>query len=72
MTAGQNAPVSFHCPRCGGLMSKPAGSSFYWHATNNHPPCSITSIVELPRNISTDDSSAEKSGEPLEAERANS
>lgn len=21
MTTGQNAPVSFHCPRCGGLMS---------------------------------------------------
>jgi hypothetical protein len=70
MTTGQNAPVSFHCPRCGGLMSKPAGSSFYWHATNNHPPCSITSIVELPRNVSTDDASAVISGEQLKSERA--
>jgi hypothetical protein len=27
-------------------MSKPAGSSFYWHATNNHPlPYVLVSLV---------------------------
>jgi len=72
MTTGQNAPVSFHCPRCGGLMSKPAGSSFYWHATNNHPPCSITSIVEIPKHVSTDEASEGISGAQLKSEKADS
>jgi hypothetical protein len=27
-------------------MHKPAGSSFYWHAENNHPPCNITNIAD--------------------------
>jgi hypothetical protein len=27
-------------------MYKPAGSSFYWHAENNHPPCNITNIAD--------------------------
>lgn len=36
------------CPRCGGLMTKPAGSPFYWHADNNHPRCDITNIVDPP------------------------
>ncbi|WP_220206409.1 hypothetical protein [Reticulibacter mediterranei] len=65
MTMGQNAPVSFPCPRCGGPMYKPAGSSFYWHATTNHPPCSITSVVEFPEHFSVDVSPVEDSSEPL-------
>jgi len=27
-------------------MHKPAGSSFYWHAENNHPRCNITNIAD--------------------------
>jgi len=27
-------------------MLKPAGSSFYWHAENNHPACNITNIAD--------------------------
>lgn len=46
MTTDQTVPV--FCPRCGGLMYKPAGSLFYWHATNDHLPCSITNIAEIP------------------------
>jgi len=48
MTQGQgqveeHAPR--YCPRCGGLMQKPLGSTLYWHADNNHPRCDITNIV---------------------------
>jgi hypothetical protein len=32
-------------------MVKPAGSSFYWHADNNHPRCDITNIVDPPMAI---------------------
>jgi hypothetical protein len=46
MTTHRDAPASFYCPRCGGLMYKPQGSVFYWHADNNHPPCEITNIAE--------------------------
>ena len=67
MIMGQNAPVSFPCPRCGGLMSKPAGSTFYWHTTTNHPPCSITSIVEFPEHFSVDVPPVEDSSEPLQS-----
>lgn len=49
MTTGQEGPAPFNCPRCGGPMYKPAGSSFYWHATSNHPPCSITNVAGLPK-----------------------
>ncbi len=45
MTQSQGAPTLLHCPRCGGLMRKPAGSNLYWHADNNHPRCDITNIV---------------------------
>jgi hypothetical protein len=34
------------CPRCGGIMYKPAGSNLYWHADSNHPPCTITNLVD--------------------------
>ena len=46
MTQGQEKPVLLHCPRCGGLMRKPSGSTLYWHADSNHPRCDITNIVE--------------------------
>jgi hypothetical protein len=45
MTVIQAQSSSLYCPRCGSLMYKPAGSSFYWHAENNHPPCTITNIA---------------------------
>jgi hypothetical protein len=47
MITGQDRPAPFFCPRCGGPMYKPAGSSFYWHATNNHPRCTITNIADV-------------------------
>ena len=49
MTQGQSNISNIEtprCPRCGGLMRKPPGSSLYWHADNNHPRCDITNIVE--------------------------
>ena len=46
MTQGQSNIETRRCPRCGGLMRKPPGSSLYWHADNNHPRCDITNIVE--------------------------
>ncbi|MEO7021693.1 MAG: hypothetical protein ABI234_16185 [Ktedonobacteraceae bacterium] len=46
MTQGQGKPAPLHCPRCGGLMHKSAGSTLYWHADSNHPRCDITNIVE--------------------------
>jgi hypothetical protein len=32
-------------------MRKPAGSTLYWHADNNHPRCDITNIVETALEI---------------------
>lgn len=46
MTEGKGEPVQLRCPRCGGAMRKPAGSTLYWHADTNHPRCDITNIVE--------------------------
>ncbi len=46
MTQGQEENELRHCPRCGGLMQKPAGSLLYWHVDNNHPRCDITNIVD--------------------------
>jgi len=46
MTEGKGEPVQLYCPRCSGLMYKPAGSTLYWHTDNNHPRCDITNIVE--------------------------
>jgi len=53
MTIGQAQSTPFNCPRCGSPMYKPAGSTFYWHAENNHPPCNITNIAEAdgPENV---------------------
>ncbi len=55
MTQGQSKIESPHCPRCGGLMQKPPGSSLYWHADNNHPRCDITNIVEASLAIHSSD-----------------
>jgi hypothetical protein len=49
---GQAQPEPFYCPRCGGLMQKLTGSSFYWHAENNHPPCLITNLAD-PKAVET-------------------
>ena len=46
MTQGHEEAVTRLCPRCGGLMKKPVGSPFFWHADNQHPRCDITSIVD--------------------------
>jgi ssDNA-binding Zn-finger/Zn-ribbon topoisomerase 1 len=46
MTQSQGETAPRYCPRCGGLMRKPAGSKLYWHVDNNHPRCDITNIVE--------------------------
>lgn len=46
MIESQEKPAQLHCPRCGGPMRKPAGSTLYWHVDNNHPRCDITNIVE--------------------------
>lgn len=54
MTEGQGESIQLHCPRCGGLMRKPAGSTLYWHADNNHPRCDITNIVETVLEIRPD------------------
>jgi hypothetical protein len=48
MIQAHEEPVPRHCPRCGGLMLKPAGSSLYWHADNNHPRCDITNLIDAP------------------------
>lgn len=55
MPHNKGLPEPRHCPRCGGLMHKPAGSSFYWHADNNHPRCDITNIVDTPMIVQTSD-----------------
>ncbi len=46
MTQGQGNSVPLYCPLCGGLMSKPAGSTLHWHAAFSHPHCHITTISE--------------------------
>lgn len=47
MIMDQSGSTPFYCPRCGGRMYKPAGSSFYWHADNNHPRCDITNVADV-------------------------
>jgi hypothetical protein len=46
MAESKPGAAPLRCPRCGGLMRKPAGSTLYWHADNDHPRCDITNIVE--------------------------
>jgi hypothetical protein len=44
-------------------MVKPAGSTLFWHADNNHPRCDITNIVDTPEVTLT---SADSAVEPPE------
>ncbi len=57
MTQGQRNIEKPRCPRCGGLMQKPPGSTLYWHADNNHPRCDITNIVEASFTMQSNDES---------------
>ncbi len=61
MTQGQSEIESRRCPRCGGLMQKPPGSSLYWHADNNHPRCDITNIVDTSLAVQSNDESPNES-----------
>jgi ssDNA-binding Zn-finger/Zn-ribbon topoisomerase 1 len=61
MTMGLETETPRRCPRCGGRLYKPLGSSFYWHADSNHPPCDITNIAESSFKTQTaEDAPAEK------------
>lgn len=56
MTQGHEEADTRRCPRCGGLMKKPANSLFFWHAENNHSRCDITNIVDTaPLAVQTKD-----------------
>jgi hypothetical protein len=44
-------------------MAKPAGSTLFWHADNNHPRCDITNIVDMPESPLT---GADSTTEPPE------
>jgi len=57
MTQGQGKIEPRRCPRCGGLMQKPAGSMLYWHADNKHPRCDITNIVDTSLAVQSSDES---------------
>ena len=61
MIQGQSEIESRRCPRCGGLMQKPPGSSLYWHADNNHPRCDITNIVDNSLAVQSNDESPNES-----------
>jgi hypothetical protein len=63
MSQDLGGAVPRRCPRCGGLMAKPAGSQLYWHADNNHPRCDITNTVDPPLAISTSDEPSLPPGE---------
>jgi ssDNA-binding Zn-finger/Zn-ribbon topoisomerase 1 len=65
MTQAKETPASRRCPRCGGLMHKPPGSSLYWHADNNHPRCDITNIVDTSMVVQASDEPLDQSGPPL-------
>jgi hypothetical protein len=60
MTQGHGEIEPRHCPRCGGLMQKPPGSSLYWHADYNHPRCDITNIVDIPLSVQSSDESPDE------------
>jgi hypothetical protein len=68
MTQVQGEVAQFRCPRCGGLMRKPTGSTLYWHADNNHPRCNITNIVDIVQEIQQQ--TAEPPGPPPASPRA--
>ncbi len=56
----QTQTPAIRCPRCGGFMRKPMGSSFYWHADNNHPRCEITNLADFSIEGQTADESVEE------------
>ena len=64
---GENLPR--RCPRCGGLMAKPAGSQLYWHADNNHPRCDITNIVDPPLAVQSTNEQPLAQSEPPKGKR---
>jgi ssDNA-binding Zn-finger/Zn-ribbon topoisomerase 1 len=53
MTQSQGETAPLFCPRCGGLMRKPTGSTLYWHADSNHPRCDITNIAATVLEVQT-------------------
>jgi hypothetical protein len=57
---GTGESVSRRCPRCGGVMTKPPGSSLFWHADYNHPRCDITNIVDSPETLPVQPESVEE------------
>ena len=61
MTQGQSEIESRRCPRGGGLMQKPHGSSLYWHADNNNPRCDIKNIVDTSLAVQSNDESPNES-----------
>jgi hypothetical protein len=69
MAQGQEKTVQIHCPRCGGLKRKPAGSNLYWHADNNHPRCDITNIVETTLEIQSTESPESPPESPTKGQR---
>jgi hypothetical protein len=60
MIQGQGETEPRRCPRCGGLMKKPAGSTLYWHADYNHPRCDITNIVDSALALQSNHESSEE------------
>lgn len=69
MTQSHEETITRRCPRCGGLMKKPANSLFFWHAENNHPHCDITNIVDTtPLLVQTQAVSNDVSAVPSPAE----
>lgn len=65
--SGTSAPR--RCPRCGGLMAKPLGSTLYWHADNNHPRCDITNLVDSPMILKTSEEPPDESEPPKVSRR---
>lgn len=66
MTQAQGENEPRRCPRCGGLMYKPSGSTLYWHADYNHPRCDITNIVDTSLTVKANDESPQ---EPQKGDR---
>jgi hypothetical protein len=64
MLKSQDQAQPLYCPRCGGVMYKPSGSTLYWHADNNHPPCSITNLAEVALSTHTADAETPKQSLP--------
>lgn len=69
MTESKIGTAPLRCPRCGGLMRKPAGSTLYWHADNNHPRCDITNIVDTVLEVQQVAEPSEPPPEPPKGKR---